>query len=184
MHGNRAENETKSIYGPRRCMCLRNLGEAQLLVRHEECTATGGLYDAITSITRSRHVKARRRDWTNWAHARKAQHQHAQHNTMESPHPDERPVKKRRFFIEDSSPTQPQSKPFEPPPSSPPPHAAETPDESHGNEEEADFGSLDVGMLQAVVGELSHAVLQKLKDVSGSNVERGMPVSVRLYLHG
>lgn len=102
------------------------------------------------------------------------------HNTMESPHPDERPVKKRRFFIEDSSPTQPQSKPIEPPPSSPPLHAADAPDESNGNDEEADFGSFDVGMLQAVVGELSTTVLQKLKDVSGSNVERGMPVSVRL----
>ncbi|KAI4694326.1 hypothetical protein J4E81_006542 [Alternaria sp. BMP 2799] len=98
---------------------------------------------------------------------------------MESPHPDERPVKKRRFFIEDSSPPQPESKPIEPPPSSPPLHAADTPDESNGNEE-ADFGSFDVGMLQAVVGELSHTVLQKLKDVSGSNVER----AINLYLDG
>jgi hypothetical protein len=32
----------------------------------------------------------------------------------------------------------------------------------------------DVGMLQAVVGELSLPTLQKLKDVSGNNVERGM----------
>ncbi|KAI4614385.1 hypothetical protein J4E83_007038 [Alternaria metachromatica] len=99
---------------------------------------------------------------------------------MESPHPDERPVKKRRFFIEDSSPPQPQSKPIEPPPSSPPLHAADAPDESNGNDEEADFGSFDVGMLQAVVGELSTTVLQKLKDVSGSNVER----AINLYLDG
>jgi DNA repair protein RAD5 len=107
-----------------------------------------------------------------------------QHHTMESPHPDERPVKKRRFFIEDSSPTQAQSKPIDPPPSSPPPHSAETPDESNGNEEESDFGSFDVGMLQAVVGELSITALQKLRDVSGSDVQRGMQVEKRSKPYG
>ena len=96
---------------------------------------------------------------------------------MESPHPDERPAKKPRFFIEDdSSPLQVRSNPTDPPPppSSPPLYGAGRPDESNGNDEETDFGSFDVAMLQAVVGELSATVLRKLKDVSGSNVERGM----------
>jgi DNA repair protein RAD5 len=94
---------------------------------------------------------------------------------MESPHPDERPVKKRRFFIEEESspPPQVRTKPIDPPPSSPPAYGAERPDESHGDDEEPDFGSFDVGMLQAVVGDLSTTVLRKLKDVSGNDVERG-----------
>jgi DNA repair protein RAD5 len=103
-----------------------------------------------------------------------------QHNLMESPHPDERPVKKRRFFIEDSSPTQAQSNPTNPPPSSPPPQGTETQDESNGNDNDTDYGSFDVGMLQAVVGELSTPVLQKLKDISGSDVQRGMQASKKL----
>ena len=104
---------------------------------------------------------------------------------MESPHPDERPVKKRRFFIEeDSSPVQVRSHPTDPPsPSSPPPFGAQRLDESNGNEEEAGFGSFDVGMLQAVVGELSATVLQKLKDVSGSDVQRGMQVVENRQAH-
>ena len=95
---------------------------------------------------------------------------------MESPHPDERPAKKPRFFIEDdSSPLQVRSNPTDPPPpSSPPLYGTGRPDESNGNDEETDFGSFDVAMLQAVVGELSTTVLRKLKDVSGSNIERGM----------
>jgi DNA repair protein RAD5 len=99
---------------------------------------------------------------------------------MESPHPDERPIKKRRFFVEDSSPARAQSKPTDPPPSSPPPQGAETPDESNGDDNETDYGSFDVGMLQAVVGELSTPVLQKLKDVSGSDVQRGMQAIEKL----
>ncbi|CAN9222768.1 unnamed protein product [Alternaria alternata] len=101
---------------------------------------------------------------------------------MESPHPDERPAKKPRFFIEDdSSPPQVRSNPTDPPPpSSPPLYGAGRPDESNGNDEETDFGSFDVAMLQAVVGELSTTVLRKLKDVSGSNVER----AINLYLDG
>jgi hypothetical protein len=37
----------------------------------------------------------------------------------------------------------------------------------------AALDGFDVGMLQAVVGELPYPTLQKLKDVSSSNVERG-----------
>lgn len=94
---------------------------------------------------------------------------------MESPHPDERPAKKRRFFAENSSPAQVRSKHRSSPPLSPPQasssaHVKE--EEGQGNDAAA-LDGFDVGMLQAVVGELPYATLQKLKDVSSSNVERG-----------
>lgn len=72
---------------------------------------------------------------------------------MESPHPDERPAKKRRFFAQDPSP-------------------ARTDDEGHANDAAA-LDGFDVGMLQAVVGELPYPTLRKLKDASSSDVERG-----------
>ena len=88
---------------------------------------------------------------------------------MESPHPDERPAKKRRFFADNSSPVKSRrSKTPNPPPQSPPRH----PDEETGGDD-AELHGFDVGMLQAVVGELPHSTLRKLKDVSSSNVERG-----------
>jgi DNA repair protein RAD5 len=100
--------------------------------------------------------------------------------TMEAPHPDERPAKKRRFFTEDSSPVQIRTKqPSEhAPPPSPPPTvgsheeaqpAAEAPAENPS----VDSEGFDVGMLEAVVGELSISTIKQLKDVSGNNVERG-----------
>jgi DNA repair protein RAD5 len=98
---------------------------------------------------------------------------------MESLHPDERPAKKRRFFTEDSSPAQVRSKPPSPPPQTPPPageHDAQAqaqPEEDRPDDTGAMDG-FDVGMLQAVVGELSAPTLLKLKDVSGNNVERGV----------
>jgi hypothetical protein len=98
------------------------------------------------------------------------------HNTMESPHPDERPHKKRRFFAEDSSPVQTRKKQPSPRPHTPPPavDSNEQPlAEANGQEDAGDMDGFDVGMLQAVVGELSGPTLQKLKDVSGNNVERG-----------
>jgi DNA repair protein RAD5 len=95
---------------------------------------------------------------------------------MESPHPDEPPAKKRRFFAEDSSPAQIRSKHRNSPPLSPP-HAPASPvhvkDEERNSNDAAVLDGFDVGMLQAVVGELPYATLQKLKDVSSSNVERG-----------
>ncbi|KAF9700575.1 hypothetical protein EKO04_001832 [Ascochyta lentis] len=95
---------------------------------------------------------------------------------MDSPHPDERPAKKRRFFAEDSSPAQVRSKP--------PPHAPSSPiripDEREQSHNAAAPDGFDVGMLQAVVGELPSSTLQKLKDVSSSNVER----AINLYLDG
>jgi hypothetical protein len=99
--------------------------------------------------------------------------------TMESTIPEERPRKKKpRMFVDYSTPSPEPKKAPKPPPSSPP-QFAETPDENYGNGngngngEDADFGSFDVGMLQAVVGELSVGTLKKLKDVSGSDVQRG-----------
>jgi DNA repair protein RAD5 len=94
---------------------------------------------------------------------------------MESPHPDERPHKKRRFFAEDSSPVQIRKKQPSPPPPLPPqtpPPAADSDEETQSDANGREDG-FDVGMLQAVVGELSVPILQKLKDVSGNNVERG-----------
>ena len=95
---------------------------------------------------------------------------------MESSHPDERPMKKRRFFIEDSSPAPIRSKPLDISPSSPPPQPLDDgaiPDRTNDDTGQENFGSFDVGMLQSVVGELSVSILQKLKDVSGSDVQRG-----------
>ncbi|KAF1829723.1 hypothetical protein BDW02DRAFT_573724 [Decorospora gaudefroyi] len=103
---------------------------------------------------------------------------------MESPHPDERPLKRRRFFItEDSSPAPVRKTAPSPPPSSPPPQpadAAERRDENTSNDEDAEFGSFDVGMLRAVVGELPTATMWTLKDASGGDVQR----AINLYLDG
>ncbi|KAH5652046.1 hypothetical protein HBI44_101610 [Parastagonospora nodorum] len=102
---------------------------------------------------------------------------------MESPHPDERPHKKRRFFTEDSSPIQVRTKQPSPRPQTPPPAVEDNvPPQSgaNGQDDAGDMGGFDVGMLQAVVGELSMPTLQKLKDVSGNNVER----AINLYLDG
>lgn len=89
---------------------------------------------------------------------------------METPHPDERPLKKRRFFTEDSSPAQVE--PVRPAsPQSPIPRATSA-HEDAGKAEE-DFGAFDVGMLQAIVGELPLSTLQTLNVVSGGDVQRG-----------
>jgi DNA repair protein RAD5 len=102
---------------------------------------------------------------------------------MESPHPDERPPKKRRFFAEeDSSPIHVPSKPSDQAPHSPSsptivPDGTKTGDDAGALDGFDDAGArdgFDVGMLQAVVGELPSSTLQRLKHVSSSNVERGM----------
>lgn len=100
---------------------------------------------------------------------------------MESPHPDERPPKKRRFFADNSSPVRPRrSKTPNPPPQPPqaPPSPKRRTDERRGDKDAAALDGFDVGMLQAVVGELPYATLHKLKDVSSSNVERGQPYNM------
>ncbi|KAJ4299711.1 DNA helicase rad5 [Kalmusia sp. IMI 367209] len=106
---------------------------------------------------------------------------------MESPHPDERPHKKRRFFAEESSPVQ--ISPVRPasPASIASPKASfhSTPSPVHIPEDPAvedgeSLAGFDVEMIQAVVGELSRASLQKLKDVSGGDVQR----AINLYLDG
>ncbi|KAF1847045.1 uncharacterized protein K460DRAFT_413854 [Cucurbitaria berberidis CBS 394.84] len=104
---------------------------------------------------------------------------------MEMSHPEERPTKKRRFFAEDSSPPQARAEAPNSPPHSTPPDATtavEIPDEtnSKAKQDGGNWDGFDVGMLQAVVGELSLATLQKLKDVSGSHVQR----AINLYLDG
>lgn len=86
-------------------------------------------------------------------------------------------MKKRRFFTEDSLPVQVRSRQPDSPPRSPPQDPAATeqrPDESTSTIGGGDFGGFDVDMLQAVVGELPSATLVKLKDVSGSDVQRGL----------
>lgn len=115
----------------------------------------------------------------------KSEHSHHQqqheYNMIESHHPDERPSKKRRFFTENSSPAKAKPKRKTSRQPTPPPaaeHVAPTHDEAIENGDAAEMDGFDVGMLQAVVGELSQPTLQKLKDVSGNNVERGP------YTHG
>jgi hypothetical protein len=119
--------------------------------------------------------RSTRRLLTNVA-AHSLHHQRNHHNTMESPHPDERPHKKRRFFTEDSSPIQVRTKQPSPRPQTPPPAVdsnEQVKAEANGQQDAGDVDGFDVGMLQAVVGELSMPTIQKLKDVSGNNVERG-----------
>lgn len=100
---------------------------------------------------------------------------------MESPHPDERPSKKRRFFTETSSPAQLRSNPHHAPRHSPPPQAeAARPDGSKGSAEHGSGDGFDCAMLQAVVGELPDATMATLKDVSGGDVQR----AINLYLDG
>jgi DNA repair protein RAD5 len=108
---------------------------------------------------------------------------------MDAAHIDERPHKKRRFFKEDSSPVVQsiQRFPTPPPPTASPEIAHNTPsspvcvpsdDKEVKNEEKED--GFDVGLLQAVVGELSPSVLQTLKSQSGGHVQR----AINLYLDG
>ncbi|KAF2437529.1 hypothetical protein P171DRAFT_526764 [Karstenula rhodostoma CBS 690.94] len=109
---------------------------------------------------------------------------------MESPHPDERPQKKRRFFQEHSSPVHvPPVRPASPASIASPSKlqdsfdsAPSLPDILVGNATENGKGleGFDVAMLQAVVGELPPASLLKLKDASGSDVQR----AINLFLDG
>jgi hypothetical protein len=100
-------------------------------------------------------------------------------SNMESPHPEEPPPKKRRFFFARNSPSPPPPESSPQPtsrPSTPPPAVeddSQAPVKTNGVEDAGELDGFDVGMLQAVVGELSLPTLQKLKDVSGNNVERG-----------
>lgn len=102
---------------------------------------------------------------------------------MESPHPDERPQKKRRFFLEDPSPVRLSPvRPASPASSASPSKlqdsfdsAPSLPDILLGSAQNGKgLDGFDVAMLQAVVGELPHASLLKLKDASGSDVQRGV----------
>ncbi|KAH9871371.1 hypothetical protein IAQ61_005550 [Plenodomus lingam] len=99
---------------------------------------------------------------------------------MQSPHPDERPSKKRRFFTEASSPAQARSTNPHSPPHSPPPPQAASPEKSSTGADNGETHDFDFAMLQAVVGELPEATMHKLKDVSGGDVQR----AINLYLDG
>lgn len=106
---------------------------------------------------------------------------------MESPHPDERPPKKRRFFEEASDDAPVHLSPAHRPASASPvsvPSPAKTsfdsapslPDTHVTNNGRQDGETLpiwDADMLQAVVGELPDATLRKLKDMSSGDVQRG-----------
>jgi DNA repair protein RAD5 len=95
--------------------------------------------------------------------------------SMETPHPDERPPKKRRFFAEDSSPVHVSPiRPASPQSSVGSAAGAIQVDEIEGGAQNDDrFGGFDIGTLQAIVGELPSATLEKLKAVSGGDVQRG-----------
>ncbi|KAF2688329.1 hypothetical protein K458DRAFT_400539 [Lentithecium fluviatile CBS 122367] len=101
---------------------------------------------------------------------------------MESPHPEERPLKKRRFFAEDSSPVH--VSPIRP--ASPQPSVGsaasplDIPEDESGVQNQGDLDGFDMDTLQAIVGELPLPTLQKLKAVSGNNVQR----AINLYLDG
>jgi len=103
---------------------------------------------------------------------------------MDSAHIEERPHKKRRFFAENSSPVRnaPVRHPSAPPVTSPDPTPTSIASPIkvwNDNDEVQDGRSLkgfDVALLQAVVGDLEPAVLQKLRHVSGNDVQRGMQV--------
>jgi len=98
---------------------------------------------------------------------------------MESPHPEERPLKKRRFFTENSSPARPASPSLV---SAAVVRANSPLGISDGNVEVLSGETLDgfdVETLQAIVGELPHTVLQQLKRVSGGDVQRGLSVHLR-----
>lgn len=102
-------------------------------------------------------------------------------NTMESPHPDERPHKKRRFFTEESSPVVESIQRYSPSPAASPesPHddaisLDPTPPDGVGAQNGEISDGFDIGLLQAVVGELSPSVLEGLKRRSDNDVQRGM----------
>jgi DNA repair protein RAD5 len=98
---------------------------------------------------------------------------------MNSTHIEERPHKKRRFFREDSSPVVQSIQKFSPPPASPEPSqgAATSPIEIPSDGEADQNGAIpdgfDVSLLYAVVGELPPSTVQKLKDQSDNDVQRG-----------
>ena len=100
-------------------------------------------------------------------------------NTMDSTHIDERPLKKRRFFREDSSPVVQSIQKFSPPPASPEPSNGaatspiEIPSDGEADRNGAVSDGFDASLLCAVVGELPPSTVQKLKDQSGDDVQRG-----------
>ncbi|KAF2468800.1 uncharacterized protein BDR25DRAFT_289704 [Lindgomyces ingoldianus] len=112
---------------------------------------------------------------------------------MDSTDLDERPLKKRRFFAEDSSPiavrshhhSSPRARTPEFASPLPAPHgdAASLMENTSSGEEGrvgANIDGFDVGLLQAVVGEVPPSVLETLKSMSGNDVQR----AINIYLDG
>lgn len=104
-------------------------------------------------------------------------------NTMDGADFEDRPHKRRRFFENnESSPVVQSIQRY----SSPPPAASSQPSRgiasspikvASDNEEEGDAiddDGFDTGLLQAVVGKLPRATMEKLKDQSGKDVQRGV----------
>lgn len=124
------------------------------------------VYDAVLSIlgwkARRESVLACRRAALSKNRRPAARTPPPPHTTMESPHPDERPLKKRRFFSDDQPPVQ----------------VPPVPNNADQAEDGTSLDGFDVGTLQAIVGELPLPTLQQLKKVSGSDVQRGrhMPI--------
>lgn len=91
----------------------------------------------------------------------------------------ERPLKKRRFFVEEpeksdfrsSSPTLQER----PPSQNGAANGTDHEDVTQAETKQLDDGALDRATLENVVGEtLSPQVVQKLQDLSGGNLERGI----------
>ena len=107
--------------------------------------------------------------------------------TMDSTELHDRPLKKRRFFAEDSSPVPVRSLPqISTPPPVQPSFASpdltvdgddrnifEFPSDGEVDSNKKDFDGFDYGLLQAVVGEVPPSLLDKLKRLSQNDVQRG-----------
>ncbi|KAF2106206.1 SNF2 family N-terminal domain-containing protein [Lophiotrema nucula] len=100
---------------------------------------------------------------------------------MDAPGLGERPHKKRRFFAEDSSPPAVQPVRHETPPQSPTPaQPSEIPSDGDQDANGGIQDGFDVGLLQAVIGEVEPSVLWVLKDRSGNDVQR----AINIFLDG
>lgn len=91
---------------------------------------------------------------------------------------EERPAKKRRFFVEDSPVADKIVKIEDPKPNESNATPDITPQSSTGHLQERDLNSapdgFDVDLLNGIAGEeLPTLVVDKLKKLSGNNIERG-----------
>jgi len=96
---------------------------------------------------------------------------------------EERPAKKRRFFVDDVDEPSLNPEPSLPDEINALPEIAKPSLDTNGNHEQS--GTFDADTLEAVIGEkLSPDAVQKLRDLSGNNLEQGETFSTmrnRLY---